>query len=65
MDGDTTVTEMTVVFPWNRPAFDRLTAPACCGRCGRRTPLRKDGQRIRHRVEADNPLAPYCEGDSQ
>ena len=39
--------------------------PTHCGACGRRTPWRTDGTRIRHRIEADNPLAPYCTGDAE
>lgn len=49
---------------WATPAFQRRGKnTATCGRCGRRTGHRKDGKRIRHRTEADNPLAPYCPGD--
>lgn len=34
-----------------------------CAACGRRTPHRRNRQRIRHRIEADNPIAPWCPGD--
>ena len=32
-----------------------------CEDCGRWTKTRRDGSLIKHRIEADNPLAPYCE----
>lgn len=39
--------------------------PERCAVCGRKTPFRQDGTRIRHRVEVDNPLAPYCLSDDE
>ncbi|HZQ33750.1 MAG TPA: hypothetical protein VFB19_18710 [Mycobacterium sp.] len=35
-----------------------------CSSCGRRTPLNVDGELWRHRVRANDPLAPYCGGVS-
>lgn len=43
---------------WPFELFDNK--PAHCPFCGRRTAWRLDGLRVRHRIEADNPLAPYC-----
>lgn len=60
--------EDRLTLPWNRPAFNALVSAAApperCAGCGRKMTLRIDGHRIKHRVEADNPLAPYCQGDT-
>lgn len=61
MAGATTGTSTKPAGPsW---PFDLLdNKPTHCPRCGRRTPWRTDGTRIKHRTEADNPIAPYCAG---
>lgn len=60
-------TETYVIhIPWATQAFDRDRRgdTSRCRTCDRKMPHRKDGNRVKHRTEADNPLAPYCPGDS-
>jgi len=57
---------VSTLISWSTPAFARYVSPRRrCAVCNRNIPLRKNGKRIKHRVEADNPLAPYCMGDDE
>ena len=40
--------------------LERQTTPRCLA-CGRRISPRSDGLLRRHRIEADNPAAAWCE----